>query len=64
MMCVEIQGVEMLTLIGGWCCVDFMNSIGVIAGVGRQRLAISTGLNKVVSALRQRKNPVFGTSHF
>jgi hypothetical protein len=30
------QGVVMLTVIGGFCCVDF---ISVVAGVRRQRLA-------------------------
>jgi hypothetical protein len=31
---------EMLTLLGGLCCVGFINRIGV-AGVWRQRLALS-----------------------
>jgi hypothetical protein len=39
----DIQGVEMLTLIGGLCCVGFINPIGVVAGVWRQRLAPSVG---------------------
>jgi hypothetical protein len=38
---VEIQGVEILTLIGGLCFVGFINPIGVVAGV--QRLAFSIG---------------------
>jgi hypothetical protein len=33
----------MLTLFGGLCCVGFMNPIGVVAGVRRQRLALSIG---------------------
>jgi hypothetical protein len=32
-MCMEIQGVKMLTLIGDLCCVEFVTPIGVIAGV-------------------------------
>jgi hypothetical protein len=32
---VEIQGVEILTLIGGLCFVGFVNPIGVVAGVRR-----------------------------
>jgi hypothetical protein len=39
--CVEIQGVNMLTLFDGLCCVGFLNPIGVVAGVRRQRLALS-----------------------
>jgi hypothetical protein len=35
--------VEMLTLIGGLCCVGFINPILVVAGVRRQRLALSIG---------------------
>jgi hypothetical protein len=30
--CVEIRGVEMLTLIGGLCCDGFINSTGIAAG--------------------------------
>jgi hypothetical protein len=33
----------MLTLVGDWCCVGFMNSVGVVAGVHRQRIALSMG---------------------
>jgi hypothetical protein len=29
----ENQGVEMLTLTGGLCCVGFINLVGVVAGV-------------------------------
>jgi hypothetical protein len=32
----DIQGVKMLALIGGLCCVGFMNPIDVVAGVRRQ----------------------------
>jgi hypothetical protein len=32
---VKIQGVEMLTLIGGLCCVGFVSPVGVVAGVFR-----------------------------
>jgi hypothetical protein len=38
-----IEGVEMLTLIGGLCCVGFINPVGVDAGVRRQRLAFVIG---------------------
>jgi hypothetical protein len=37
----EIHYVDMLILIGGSCCVGFINPIGVLAGVRRQRLALS-----------------------
>jgi hypothetical protein len=30
---VKIQGVEILTLFGGLCCVGFTNTIGIVAGV-------------------------------
>jgi hypothetical protein len=33
---VEIEGVEMLTLVGGLCYVGFINPVGVDAGVRRQ----------------------------
>jgi hypothetical protein len=29
-MCMEIQSVKILTLIGGLCCVDFINPIGAV----------------------------------
>jgi hypothetical protein len=32
--------VEMLTLIGGLCCVGLLNPIGVVAGVWRKILAL------------------------
>jgi hypothetical protein len=35
----------MLTLVGGLCCVGFINLIGVVAGVSRQRLVLSIGSN-------------------
>jgi hypothetical protein len=35
--------VEIVTLIDGLCCVDFINPIGVVAGALRQRLALSIG---------------------
>jgi hypothetical protein len=35
--------VKMLTLIGGLCCVSFINLIAVAAGVQRQRLAFLLG---------------------
>jgi hypothetical protein len=30
--CVEMQGVEMLILIGGLCSVGFLKPVGVLAG--------------------------------
>jgi hypothetical protein len=36
--CVEIQGAEMLTLIGRLCCVGFINLNCVVAGVQKQKL--------------------------
>jgi hypothetical protein len=33
---VEIQGVKMLTRLGGMCCDGFINLAGVVAGVQRQ----------------------------
>jgi hypothetical protein len=42
-MYVEIQGAEMLIVIGGLCCVGFMNLVGVVADPQRQRLALSVG---------------------
>jgi hypothetical protein len=38
-----LQAVEMLTLSGGLYCVGFINPIGIVAGVHRERLALSTG---------------------
>jgi hypothetical protein len=32
--------IEMLTLVGGLCCAGFLNPIGVVATVRRQRLAL------------------------
>jgi hypothetical protein len=40
---VQIQGVQMLTLIGGLFCVGFINLVGVVAGLWAQRLALSVG---------------------
>jgi hypothetical protein len=40
---VEIQSAKMLTLIGGLFCVGFINPIGVVAGIRRQRLALFIG---------------------
>jgi hypothetical protein len=40
-MCVETQVVKISTLFGGLCCVGSINPIGVVAGVGIQRLALS-----------------------
>jgi hypothetical protein len=34
---------KMLILVGGLCCVGFINSNGVVAGVQRQRVALSIG---------------------
>jgi hypothetical protein len=34
---------KMLTFVFGFCCVAFINPIGVVASVRRQRLAMSTG---------------------
>jgi hypothetical protein len=34
---------EILTHIGGLCCLGFINPIGVVSGVRRQKLALSTG---------------------
>jgi hypothetical protein len=42
-MYVEIQDVKMLILFGGLSCIGFINPIGVVAGVWRQRLALSIG---------------------
>jgi hypothetical protein len=42
---VEIQGAEMLNLIGDLCWLRFLNSIDVGAGVQRQRLALFIGHN-------------------
>jgi hypothetical protein len=39
--CMEIQGVEMVTIIGGLYCIGFIYSINVVARVRRQRLALS-----------------------
>jgi hypothetical protein len=33
---VEIEGVEILTIVDDVCCVGFINLIGVVAGVWRQ----------------------------
>jgi hypothetical protein len=33
----------MLTLTDGLCCVGYINPIGVVTGVRRQRLALSIG---------------------
>jgi hypothetical protein len=35
----------MLTFVVGFCCVGFINSIRVVAGVRGQRLALSTEPN-------------------
>jgi hypothetical protein len=40
---VKIQNVEMLTLIGGLCCVDFINRIIVVVVVRSQPLALHIG---------------------
>jgi hypothetical protein len=53
---------EMLTLIDGFCCVGFTNSIGV--GVLRQRLALRLWLTWVASNWRRRQNLVSGTFYF
>jgi hypothetical protein len=62
--CMEIQGVKMLTLSGCSCCFGFMNLIDVIAGVGRQTLAISIWPNWIGSIWKERSNPVSATSCF
>jgi hypothetical protein len=41
-MCVEIRGMEN---VNSPCSVAFMNNVGVVAGVQRQILALSIGLN-------------------
>jgi hypothetical protein len=47
---VGIQVVEMLTLIGGLCCVGFLvDSVGGVAGAGN-RLALSNGPTRVGSS--------------
>jgi hypothetical protein len=48
--CVEIQSVEMSAIIGGLCCVDFINPIGVVAGVWRRRVALFVGPFEKVSS--------------
>jgi hypothetical protein len=45
-----MQNEEMLTLTGGSYYVGFIKLIGVVTGVRKQRLALSTGLNRVGSA--------------
>jgi hypothetical protein len=42
-MCMQTEGVEMLTPIGGFNCVDFLNPIHVVASVRRKRLALFIG---------------------
>jgi hypothetical protein len=42
-MSVATQDVKMLTLLGGLCCVGFINLVGVTARVRRKRVAISVG---------------------
>jgi hypothetical protein len=37
----EVQGVEMLKPADGLCCIAFINLIGVVAGVRRERLSVS-----------------------
>jgi hypothetical protein len=45
-MCVwKFKVQKMLTLIVGVCCVDFVNPIGFVVDVCRQRLALSIGSN-------------------
>jgi hypothetical protein len=34
--------VEMLTLVGGLCCVDVINSVGVVADVRMSRFLLKT----------------------
>jgi hypothetical protein len=38
----EVQGVETPAPIRGLCCLGFVNPVGVVAGVPRQRLVLST----------------------
>jgi hypothetical protein len=40
---VEIRDVEILTIIGGLYCGGFINVIGVVTGVWRQKAALSIG---------------------
>jgi hypothetical protein len=61
---VEIQGVEMLALVGGLCCVGFIKPSCVIAGVRRQRLALLIEPNRVGFTCRRRQNPASETSCF
>jgi hypothetical protein len=42
---------ETISLVVGSCCVGFINSVGVVAGVWRQRLALSIGPNTLLSRL-------------
>jgi hypothetical protein len=44
----------MLTLTGGLCCVDFMNSVGVAVGVWRQRLALPSEEGEKIQSLKRR----------
>jgi hypothetical protein len=53
---VQILGLEMLPLIGGLCCVGFMNPIGVVDGVWIQILTLSTGRNLVGSTWTRGQN--------
>jgi hypothetical protein len=57
-MSVEIQGVEMLTPVVGFCCDGFINPIGVVAGVRRQRLALSIGPNEDGDRIQSLKHCV------
>jgi hypothetical protein len=36
-------------IFGGLCCIGFINPIGIVAGVRRQRLDLSIGSNRVGS---------------
>jgi hypothetical protein len=42
-MCVEIHGVKILTSFGGLRCFGFINPIGVVADVRKQRVAVRIG---------------------
>jgi hypothetical protein len=51
----------MLVIIGGLCCVGFINRINVVAGVRRKRLALSIESNWAGSTRRRRQKPVSET---
>jgi hypothetical protein len=55
---VEIQRLKMLTIIGALYYVGFINSVGVVVGVRRQRLVLSIGPIRLGSTWKRRQNQV------